>query len=154
LADYYKLLLQSKNLVDLRPDKVVPTWRNGRKGAHAIAKRLERCIVSEGLLFECGLYRTWVEYPFISDHAPIIFQLDISPKYRPYPFKLNPLWLLEEDYKEIVYQVWKDPKFNSEVGCQRRLVWKLKELKRKTKEWVKQRDKKLLLAHGVSGNSN
>jgi hypothetical protein len=25
------------------------------------------------------------------------------------------------------------------------LVWKLKELKRKTKEWVKQRDKKLLL---------
>jgi hypothetical protein len=117
LADYYKLLLQSNNLVDLRPYKVVPTWRNGRKGVHVIAKRLDRCIVSEGLLSMCDLYRTWVEYPFISDHAPIILQMDISPKYRPYPFKLNHLWLLEEDYKEIFFQVWKDPKFNSEVGC-------------------------------------
>jgi hypothetical protein len=117
--------------------------RNGRLGVHAIAKRLDRCIVSEGLLSTSGLYRSWVEYPFIYDHAPIILQLEISPKYRAYPFKLNPLWLLDEDYKELVFQVWKDPKFNTELGFQRRLVWKLKELKRKTKEWVKQRDKKL-----------
>jgi hypothetical protein len=141
LADYYKLLLQSKNLVDLRPDKVVPTWRNGRLGAHAIAKRLDRCIISEGLLSSSGLYRSWVEYPFISDHAPIILQLEILPKYRAYPFKLNPLWLIDEDYKDLVFQVWKDPKFNTELGSQRRLVWKLKELKRKTKVWVKQRDR-------------
>jgi hypothetical protein len=145
LADYYKLLLQSKNLVDLRPDKVVPTWRNGRKGVQAIAKRLDKCIVFEGLLSECGLYRTWVEYPFISDHAHIVLQLDISSKYRPYPFKLNPLWLVEEDYKKIVYQVWRDPKFNSEGGCQSRLIWNLKELKRNTKDWVKRRDKNIIL---------
>jgi hypothetical protein len=31
-------MLQSKNLVDIRPDKLVPTWRNGRQGIHAIAK--------------------------------------------------------------------------------------------------------------------
>jgi hypothetical protein len=140
LADYYKLLLQSKNLVDLRPDKVVPTWRNGRQGIHAIAKRLDRCIISEGLLSVQGLYRSWVEYPFISDHAPIYYSWKLRRCIDPYPFKLNLLWVLEEDYKFLVYKVWKDPKFNTELGCQRRLVWKLKELKRKTKEWAKQRE--------------
>jgi hypothetical protein len=116
LSYYYKFLLQSKNLVDLRPDKVVPTWRNGRLEAHVISKILDKYIISEGLLSSSGLYHSWVEYPFISDHAPIILQLEIFPKYRAYPFKLNPLWLIDKDYKEIVHQVWKDPKFNSELG--------------------------------------
>jgi hypothetical protein len=46
----------TKNLVDIRPVKLVPTWRNGRKGNQAIAKRLNKCIISEGLLNNCGLY--------------------------------------------------------------------------------------------------
>jgi len=48
--------------------------------------------------------------------------------------------VLEEDYKFLVYHIWRDPKFNAESGCQRRLVWKLKELKRKTKHWAKERE--------------
>jgi len=89
LADYYKSLLISKSLVNLCPDKVVPTWQNGHQGTQAIAKRLDRCIISEGLLSVCGIYRSWVEYPFISDHAPIILQLETSLVYRSFPFKFN-----------------------------------------------------------------
>jgi hypothetical protein len=48
--------------------------------------------------------------------------------------------LIDEDYKYLVHQVWKDPKFTTETGSQRRLVWKLKELKIQTKLWVKHRD--------------
>jgi hypothetical protein len=85
-----------------------------------------------------------VEYPFISDYAPIILQLEMAPMYRSYPFKLNSLWVLEADYKALVYNVWKDPKYNSEAGYQRRLVWKLKDLKRQTKDWSKQREGNLV----------
>jgi hypothetical protein len=81
-----------------------------------------------------------VEYSFISDHAPIILQLETVSRYKTYPFKLNPLWVLDKDYKKLFYQVWKDLKYNIELGCQCRLVYKLKEEKIKTKEWAKQRE--------------
>jgi hypothetical protein len=50
LADHLKTLFQSKNLVDIRPDSLVPTWRNGRQGPMAIAKRLDRVLLSDSLL--------------------------------------------------------------------------------------------------------
>jgi hypothetical protein len=74
-------------------------------------------------------YHTWVEYPFISDQAPIIFQMDIASVYKSCPFKINPIWLMEHDYKTLFYKVWKDPKYFSETGYQCKLVWKLKDLK-------------------------
>jgi hypothetical protein len=126
---------------------VVPTWRNGRSGQEAIARRLDRCMVSEGLLAAVGLSRSWVEYPFISDHAPILLQLEIPPIYKAYPFKLNANWLQDKDYVALVHKVWKDPRFLTEGDKQCRLVWKLKELKCQTKIWVKEvkaRDKALL----------
>jgi hypothetical protein len=65
--------------------------------------------------------------------------LEIPPHYKAYPFKLNPQWLLEEDYNVLVHKVWKDPKFLTEEGSQRIIVWKLKDLKTQTKLWVKER---------------
>jgi hypothetical protein len=54
--DYYRDLFLSKKLIDVKPIKMVPTWRNGRSGQEAIARRLDRCLVSEGLLAEVGLF--------------------------------------------------------------------------------------------------
>jgi hypothetical protein len=45
----------SKKLIDIKQAKLVPTWRNGRSGHEAIARRLDRCLVSEGLLYVVGL---------------------------------------------------------------------------------------------------
>lgn len=56
-------------LVDLKPTKLVPTWHNGRVGLSVVARSLDRCLVSKVSLYTLSLSRTWVEYPFISDHA-------------------------------------------------------------------------------------
>jgi endonuclease/exonuclease/phosphatase family metal-dependent hydrolase len=122
LDGYFKDLFLSKNLIDIQPTKLVPTWRNGRFGIEAIAKRLDRCLVSEDLLSSVGIYRSWVEYPFISDHAPVLVQLEIPPFYKAYPFKLNSHWLHEKEYMALVHKIWKDPIFLTEVGRQRRIV--------------------------------
>jgi hypothetical protein len=61
--DFYKDLFGDKKLIDVKPTKLVPTWRNGRTGVEAVARRLDRCIVAEDLLLEVGVYRSWVEYP-------------------------------------------------------------------------------------------
>jgi len=50
LADHLKELFQLKNLVDIRPDRLVPTWRNGQQGSKAIAKMFDICLLSYGLL--------------------------------------------------------------------------------------------------------
>jgi len=89
LAGFFKLLLQDYHLVDMLLDVVAPTWRNGRTGVDSITKKLDHILVSENLLSEVGRYRSWVEFPFISDHTPSIAQFDFHHFHVAYPFKLN-----------------------------------------------------------------
>ena len=64
IDDYFINLFASKNLIDIKPPKLVPTWRNERLGQNAITRRLDRVVVSEELLSKTCHYRAWVEYPF------------------------------------------------------------------------------------------
>jgi endonuclease/exonuclease/phosphatase family metal-dependent hydrolase len=73
LASFFTNYFHRNKLIDIVPGKLVPTWRNGRVGANSIAKRLDRSFISEDLLASVGVYRAWVEFPYISDHAPIYF---------------------------------------------------------------------------------
>jgi hypothetical protein len=79
--------------------RLFPTWRNGRSGRDSISKGLDRVIVSEILLNDVGRFRSWVEIPFVSDHAPVAVQLEFQPFSMAYPFKLNPSWLNEVDLR-------------------------------------------------------
>jgi endonuclease/exonuclease/phosphatase family metal-dependent hydrolase len=132
---YYKELFASNNLIDVRPTRLTPTWRNGRTGPDAIARRLDRFLVADGFLSTSGLPSSWVEFPFFSDHAPILLQLRLTELPRSPPFKFNHSWLTSADYTDLVKLVWTDPRFISEVNPQLRLTWKLKVLKSKSKSW-------------------
>jgi endonuclease/exonuclease/phosphatase family metal-dependent hydrolase len=43
-------------------------------GDECISKRLDRFLVVESLISTVQKFRTWVEYPFLSDHAPILME--------------------------------------------------------------------------------
>jgi len=70
-----------------------------------------------------GRYRTWVEVPYIYDHAPVIVQLDFTQSRVAFPFKLNPTWMGEQGFIQIVKEVWRDPIFLQEADIQLKLVW-------------------------------
>ena len=70
LAVYFKNLMLEHHLIDLVPIETVPNWRNGGSGRDSISKDLDRVIVSEILLNDVGRFRSWVEIPFVLDHAP------------------------------------------------------------------------------------
>jgi hypothetical protein len=106
-------------------------------GGAFIAKHLDHILVVESLLSVVGRYRSWVEIPYISDHAPVIAQFDFSQTRVAYPFKLNPTWLVEQDFSLIVKEVWGDSIFLEEVDIQLRFVWKLKTLKSRIKDWAR-----------------
>jgi hypothetical protein len=131
----FKEIFSNHSLLDIRPTILSPTWRNGRSGPNAIARRLDRFFVSASLLTSFGQASSWVVFPYISDHAPVILQLNLTVLPSPYPFKFNHSWLSRDDYVELVRETWTDPLLNSDLNPQTRLVRKLKALKHKTKHW-------------------
>jgi hypothetical protein len=100
---------------------VVPTWRNGRTGVEEITKRLDIIYVSEDLISSSVRYRSWVEYPYISDHAPVLLQLGNSMSTVAHPFKLNPAWLREDSFSTLVQEVWNDYQLQQEDGSSKEI---------------------------------
>jgi hypothetical protein len=102
---HYKELFAINNLIDIRPTRLTPTWRNGRTGPNAIARRLDRFLVADGLLASTGLSSSWVEFPFFSDHALVLLQLQLTEQPRSSPFKFNHSWLTSTDYIDLVHLI-------------------------------------------------
>jgi exonuclease III len=115
-SSYFKSFFQEKNLIDLVPEKVLPTWKNGRTGVDQIAKRLDRFLILEEFLSGVGIYRSWVEYPYISDHAPILLQVELLLIFKAYPFKLNPQWIMDQEFVLMVQALWNNAKYLEEEG--------------------------------------
>jgi hypothetical protein len=139
---FYRDLFASNNLIDVLPTCLIPTWRNGRSGSDSIARRLDRFLVSDQLLTQARLSKSWVELPFVSDHAPVFLQLQATTVHKAYPFKFNHHWLADPDFSLIAHNVWKNPCFLQEVNPQQRMVWKLKVIKAHTKAWYKAKKEK------------
>jgi hypothetical protein len=136
LEGFFRNLFDKNHLVDVQPAELVPTWRNGRLGAHGIQKRLDRVYVSEALMVESTRYRSWVVHPFFSDHAPVFFQLEFGNYSVAYPFKFNPAILNEVSFGQIVRAEWSTVLSPGVVSAQRRLAMKLHNLKIKLKIWM------------------
>jgi hypothetical protein len=134
----YKEIFDTNNLIDVQPIRLSPTWRNGRAGPDAIARRLDRFFVADSFLSSSVAPSSWVASPFFSDHAPVLLQL-LPPIHRPTPFKFNHLWLESDSYSDLVHSVWNDHQFLAEVNPQIRLVWKLKVLKTRSIAWYKEK---------------
>jgi len=157
LDDYYNDLFSSRKLIDIKPNKPVPTWSNGHRGLEAVSRRLDRFLVDEDLLLDVGLHRSWVKFPYISDHAPVLLQLAAQPAFKVYPFKFNDQWLGEKQYTELVFKVWTNVVFLTERGKQKRIIWKLQVLKKETKNRnnefkTKTKGKMLEIEAGITEN--
>jgi hypothetical protein len=76
LAAYFNQMIQGEGLIDLEPVNIFPTWRNGRGTQDYVAKRLDRFLISESLLDSRHIFRTWVVNVKISDHMPVVFQME------------------------------------------------------------------------------
>jgi len=89
MAGFFKDLFQSHHLVDMLHDILVLTWRNDRAGADYIAKILDCILAAKTILCQVGCFRSWVKYPYFSDHAPVVSQFEFQLFPMTYPFKFN-----------------------------------------------------------------
>jgi hypothetical protein len=122
LEVFFKDLFYNSPLVDVALTELVLTWCNGRMGVSSISKTLDNFFVVEDFIGSTMRYCSWVDSTFISNHAPIILQMDIGVQSIKYPFKFNPGWLKEESLAELTREVWMDNRFDLIVEAQIRLV--------------------------------
>jgi endonuclease/exonuclease/phosphatase family metal-dependent hydrolase len=75
LSVFFKSIFQRNSLIYVIPNNPLLTWKNGHEGTESISKRLDRFFIVEELLASSQKYRSWVQLPFLSDHAPICLEL-------------------------------------------------------------------------------
>ena len=63
LSDFFKSHLIQRDLIDLDPIKLNPTWRNKRVGEDRIAKRLDHFLIGEPISCSQSIQaRKWVDW--------------------------------------------------------------------------------------------
>ena len=53
LRDLFFHMFEENILIDLEPTKLIPTWRNARRGYKRVSKRLDKLFLSKGMM--CGV---------------------------------------------------------------------------------------------------
>ena len=78
LSSYFNSLFLNSGLVDVEPLPLLAFWRNRRVGDSGIAKRLDQFLVEESFLLSFDNYRSWVRSKTLSNHQPLVFQVDVK----------------------------------------------------------------------------
>ena len=129
-------------LLDVIPSSLVPTWTSGRCGVGGVAKRLDRFVMAETLFESVFKYRSWAIATRVSNHKAICLHLVFDREKNHYPFKFNPIWLVDPDFCSLVRIFWE--KCGHQFGGSkiRNLVSNLHDRKVPVKMW--ECDKKLI----------
>lgn len=108
LAERIKFELLNKNLVDIAPSEMKPTWDNGRTEKAYIAKRIDRFLVHVSIIDKLGMPFATVGSAFVSDHRQILLTLREKGFKKGYPFKFNRTYLEDPAFNDLITNAWKD----------------------------------------------
>ena len=127
--DEFHECLFSLELADVPFSGPILTWMNRREGVNFIARKLNRCLPNESCLDKFPNAFTEVLHPGISDHCPMVTNLNFKPdpgngKY--YPFKFFNFWADHPDFLGLVKEAWD---INVRGSPMYRLTRKLKRVK-------------------------
>ena len=139
LSDFFLSLFDSANLNDINHSVLTPTWSNGRRGSTGVVKRLHRFLMVDCLCESIGRYRSWDCATGFLDHKAIVLEIALDIDLAHYPFKFNPVWLADDEFYNLVKDIWSNLKV--EVGLSQlcHLVKKLFILKIMARKWEKGR---------------
>ncbi|GJS65703.1 RNA-directed DNA polymerase, eukaryota [Tanacetum coccineum] len=108
------------------------TWCH--KSATKMSK-LDRFLISEGMLGSCLNISAITLDRLLSDHRPILLR-EVCLDYGPIPFRFYHYWFELEGFDNFIKETWRES-YNSESNAMVRFMNKLKFLKEKIRPWVK-----------------
>eukprot|EP00253_Pinus_taeda_P009203 PITA_09203 len=87
--DKFNELIEDLRLVDIQTINGICTWNNRRGGKNQIASRLDRFLVSEGIMNKDIFVETKIMPSLGSDHWPIRLEVDIKVNQGKRPFRFE-----------------------------------------------------------------
>lgn len=102
LTNFFIQRLEDNGLLDVESIKLQPTWRKKWVGAKRNAKRLDKFIISKGILNDYFGIREWIGSGGDSDHFHIFLEMSKVGNKPPSPFKYNPSWLEEKEFVTLL----------------------------------------------------
>lgn len=139
LLDQFVNLLETHSLVDAPTTKKQPTWRNNRVVEASLARRLDRFLTKEGLIFGGHGIRQWVSSGGLSDHRPIYLEIQDALCKPKAPFKFNSTWLQDMEYIKLITDFWKDHPPGAVGDITQNFLLNMKELKNLSKMWARKK---------------
>ena len=124
------------NLLDIKPIKLKPTWRNNRVGDDSIAKRLECFMITDSLLEKPLHLKQWIGFGGISDHVPIFLELRQGSSKPASLFKFNRTCLTNDSFTNLVRENWIPFLQESTLSVASHFIENLKRIKVETKTWA------------------
>lgn len=132
LLNFFIHTFEQKDLLDIEPIKLNPTWRNRRTREDRVAKHLDRFLVAKDLLGSLELIRQYVSIKGDSEHSPIILEMRRREQRLLGPFKFNAKWLKDQAYLDLIHKLWIPFKPNSHYYACVHFVENLKWIKKDT----------------------
>ncbi|GJY50063.1 RNA-directed DNA polymerase, eukaryota [Tanacetum coccineum] len=130
-AAIFNSFISSSGLVDVPMGGCSFTWVH--KSATKMSK-LDRFLISEGLMESCPNISAISLDRYLSDHRPILLR-ELCFNYGPTPFRFYHYWFELEGFDKFVEQVWNDYQ-SDDSNAMLRFMNKLKFLKTKLCSWT------------------
>nr|GEY01378.1 RNA-directed DNA polymerase, eukaryota [Tanacetum cinerariifolium] len=130
-ADMFNSFISNASLEEVPLGGCAYTWCH--KSASKMSK-LDRFLISENLMHKCPNICAITLDRFISDHRPILLR-ESSFDYGPTPFPFYHYWMEMDGFNEFVIDSWRVA-HGDRSNCKRNMLFKLKFLKSKIKEWI------------------
>lgn len=105
-SNLYVDTMNNCNLIDLGFNGPKYTWTNNRSG-NPIYERLDRAWANSNWIESFPDHNLWHLPRVTSDHCPILLKLENPrPMDGPKPFRFEPMWILHDNYPEVVRRAW------------------------------------------------
>lgn len=151
LSDKIRNEFLHRNLIDVVPSKMMPTWSNGRIEEAYIAKRIDWFIVHANVIDKMGMPFSTIQNVFISNHRPISLCCKESGFRSGYPFKFNRSCLQDPAFELEISKAWKDLSANGLATFRD----KMSSLKKVAKAWkIKKRQSNRTTLQGIQKKLN
>jgi len=107
MAGRFRRELLNRDVVDVVPENMCPTWDNSRIGQAYIAKRIDRVIMHVSIYAKMGTPVLSIGSDHISDHRPIFLKWREKVRRLGYPFKFNRVHLTDPSFNDKISNKWK-----------------------------------------------
>ena len=105
-ASHLHNCLRDTEMIPLQSTGVKYTWKNKRGGDALVLEKLDKAFINNVWLhtFEHCTLEAW---PIaVSDHAPLVLDINNIPIYKRRPFRFEAMWLLHPRCKQVIQQEW------------------------------------------------